>query len=291
LFGHDPRAFARLHRFRKREVARSDVDGRIGGFVKHCSKASRGTLSMSELVESIARIAQAPDVLALRRETLAFIRARGFGGAYFLSPIARDSREGRVLNNMGFDELWARAYRWYLHRVDPLPEVALSRSAPFRWSDAPKLRELSEPERRYMAILARRGMADGLAIPTFGPGSRVGMAGLGLHPDLGSVGPDRVLKLQLAVQASYQRYCDLIAPEAGTEAVLSQREMDVLYWISRGKSNAAIAIILEIAPGTVDTYVRRIFRKFAVTDRVGAVVAAVQHGYVIAGDYRRIARD
>ena len=246
-------------------------------------------MPVSELLDSIARIAAARDVLALRQETLAIARARGFGGVYFLTPIARDSREGRVLTNVGFDELWARAYRWHLHRVDPLPEIALDQSVPFRWSEAPRLRELSGEEQRYMAILARRGMADGLAVVAFGPGSRVAMVGLGLHPDLASVGSDTTLELQIAVQASFQRYCELISPEFSEDTVLSQREMDVLYWITRGKSNAAIATILEIAPGTVDTYVRRIFRKFDVTDRVGAAMAAVKYGYVIAGDYRRIA--
>lgn len=229
-------------------------------------------------------------MLALRRETLAFARARGFGGTYFLTPIARDSREGRVLTNIGFDELWARAYRWYLHRVDPLPDIALERAAPFRWSQAAQLRDLSPEEQRHMAILARRGMADGLIIPTFGPGSRAGLVGLGLHRDFASIGPETELEMQLVSQASYQRYCELIAPEFGSETPLSQREMDVLYWIAQGKSNAAIATILEISAATVDTYVRRIFKKFDVTDRVGAALAAVRYGYVIAGEYRQVSQ-
>lgn len=249
-----------------------------------------GRCHVNGLLHAIARIADAADVLSLRGETLAFARARGFGGAYFLSPIAKDSREGRVLNNMGFDELWARAYRWYLHRVDPLPEIALERGTPFRWSQASALRDLSVEEQRYMAILQRRGMYDGLVIPTYGPGSRVGMAALGLHADLDAIGANDELELQLAMQASYQRYCELVAPEFSGDAVLSQREMDVLYWIARGKSNAAIGTILEISPATVDTYVRRIFRKFDVADRVGAAIAAVRYGYVIAGDYRRVAQ-
>ena len=40
---------------------------------------------------------------------------------------------------------------------------------------------------------------------------------------------------------------------------------------------------------TFSITLRRIFRKFDVTDRVGAAMAAVKYGYVIAGDYRRIA--
>jgi LuxR family transcriptional regulator, quorum-sensing system regulator CciR len=244
---------------------------------------------MSDVLSATADLAAATNVIDVRRRVVEFARSRGFAAMFFISPIAKDSREGRVLANVGFDDTWARAYRRWLHRTDPLPEIALRRSAPFRWSEASKLRTLTAPEQRYLAILAARGMADGLIVPTFGPGSRCGMAGLGLHPNVAALSGAEVLELQIVAQASYARYCDLVSSEFEQDAPLSEREKDVLLWMSRGKSNAAIGIILDISADTVDTYVRRIFRKFSVSDRVAAVMAAVQHGYVIAGNYRKVA--
>lgn len=231
-------------------------------------------------------ITSAGSIMALRQESLDFARSYGFAAVYFVSPIAIDSREGRVLTNIGFDKLWARSYRHYLHRIDPLPELALTRVTPFHWGDVADLRDLNAEERRYMAILERRGMGDGLAVPVFGPGARTGLAGLGLHPDLSSVTEEDEIELRIGMQLSFLRYCEIIAPQFHGGIQLSQREMDVLHWIAKGKSNAAIATILDIAQGTVDTYVRRVFKKFGVVDRIGAVRAAVRHGHIVTGSYR-----
>ncbi|PRY21409.1 DNA-binding CsgD family transcriptional regulator [Aliiruegeria haliotis] len=61
---------------------------------------------------------------------------------------------------------------------------------------------------------------------------------------------------------------------------LSPRQMEVLIWIARGKSNDVIARILGISRHTVDTHVRRIFEKFGTCDRTVAAVRAVAAGLV-----------
>jgi LuxR family transcriptional regulator/LuxR family quorum-sensing system transcriptional regulator CciR len=53
-------------------------------------------------------------------------------------------------------------------------------------------------------------------------------------------------------------------------------------WLARGKSKSVTADILEISPHTVDTTVRRIFRKLGVSDRTSAVMKAVNSGVIPA---------
>ena len=60
--------------------------------------------------------------------------------------------------------------------------------------------------------------------------------------------------------------------------LLSQREVEVLTWVARGKSNGAIADILGISIHTVDTHVRRIMSKLDVASRTTAAVRAAQQG-------------
>ena len=242
---------------------------------------------MPDFLDAVAALAHCNSGPELERASADFIRGRGFGAIYLVSPIGRDTREGRILTNYGFDDTWARAYRRWLHRADPLPEIILTRPQVFRWSQASQFRDLSYEEQRYLAMLKQRGMGDGLIIPLFGPTARCAMAGLGLHPDLDSLSEHGILQLRIFLQMAYLRYCELISAEFEQDAILSSREKDVLLWMSRGKSNAAIATILDISTDTVDTYVRRIFKKFEVKDRVAAVLAAVRHGYVIAANYPR----
>ena len=61
---------------------------------------------------------------------------------------------------------------------------------------------------------------------------------------------------------------------------LSEREMEVLECVVKGKSNKEIAGLLGISHQTVKNHVTSILRKFGVEDRTQAVVYALKHGWV-----------
>ncbi len=61
---------------------------------------------------------------------------------------------------------------------------------------------------------------------------------------------------------------------------LSQRELDVLQALVKGRSNKEIAAALGISEPTVKTHLQNLFAKLGVQDRVGAVIAAIKHGIV-----------
>ncbi|MEM9263540.1 MAG: helix-turn-helix transcriptional regulator, partial [Pseudomonadota bacterium] len=61
---------------------------------------------------------------------------------------------------------------------------------------------------------------------------------------------------------------------------LSERESQILRWVARGKSNASVSQILGISPNTVDTYMRRIYDKLDVADRVTASLRGVALGLI-----------
>lgn len=64
------------------------------------------------------------------------------------------------------------------------------------------------------------------------------------------------------------------APLAG----LTPREGDVMHWLSRGKTDAEIAALLEISPRTVHKHLEHVYVKLGVETRTAAVVRALAMG-------------
>ena len=57
---------------------------------------------------------------------------------------------------------------------------------------------------------------------------------------------------------------------------LTEREAEVLLWISRGKANREISEILGISPRTVNKHLEQIFEKMGIENRASAAAAAVK---------------
>jgi DNA-binding CsgD family transcriptional regulator len=69
---------------------------------------------------------------------------------------------------------------------------------------------------------------------------------------------------------------DQCAVEAFASLKLTPREAEVLFWISQGKSNHDIGIILGAKTGTICKHVEHIFDKLNVENRTAAAVVALE---------------
>jgi DNA-binding CsgD family transcriptional regulator len=57
---------------------------------------------------------------------------------------------------------------------------------------------------------------------------------------------------------------------------LTRREAEVLFWMTQGKTNAEIAVLLTISAGTVRKHVEHIYEKLEVQSRAAAVAVALK---------------
>jgi DNA-binding NarL/FixJ family response regulator len=61
---------------------------------------------------------------------------------------------------------------------------------------------------------------------------------------------------------------------------LTDRELEVLQLLVKGRSNKEIAVSLTLSEDTVKTHLKTLFSKLGVNDRTQAAIQAVQHGIV-----------
>jgi len=114
-------------------------------------------------------------------------------------------------------------------------------------------------------------VGDGINIPLYGPKGRKGYLFItfeSVTKDNASILP---YKVQALAQIIHTRYC-LLTENMQTNAKLTPREAEVLELVSFGKTNIDIGNILQISANTVAVYVKRVFIKLNVSDRVSAAM-------------------
>ena len=131
--------------------------------------------------------------------------------------------------------------------------------------------------KKMLAMLQGLGIFDAFMIPVYGPYNINGVISFGFSQSCSNLQAVDRFRLE-AVSSSIHHRLVRYYMNSTREKDLSARELEVLKWISRGKTRLEISMILDLQPASVDTYTRRIFKKLGVNDRVSAALTAVFEG-------------
>ena len=229
-----------------------------------------------DLTRFMDRSAAATSPRALWNAALDFLHGRGVRMVSY-HHFSADGGARQQIATDGFPEDWVCHYiKDELYRVDPIPEIAAQSMRPFRWSEVGTLATLARRQQAYLEEMRDWKLGDGLAFQVYGPGLRNGYVGLGFGTEPVPVDAKMITQFQFAAQIAHQRYCEMTdAHRHAPRYDLSPREREILTWIAKGKSNAAISSILSISPHTVDTHLRRIYDKLDVADRTSAAIVGL----------------
>lgn len=137
-----------------------------------------------------------------------------------------------------------------------------------------------ELSQKVLKLLKAQNMKPGLRVATYGPKQRSSI--FDIAQPSGADGMDGFPKslstrhIQIACQAAHLRLCELKRTERLHDIQLSKREKEVLSAVVDGLRNSEIARKMNLSKHTIDSYLRRIFLKLNVRDRVEAAVKCVE---------------
>jgi DNA-binding CsgD family transcriptional regulator len=231
----------------------------------------------------LRRIASATTLPLLWRQMTRYFSRHGFDGVSYYWVRTSTNLPATVPLQHGFSKEEIELYLSFdFQRLDIVPRAALAAGMPIRWTDVWRSSELTSEEREFLGSMRAINFSDGFSMPCYGPNNRNAVVGISkMRPDA-DTSPSHMSLLHFAAQAAHLRICALFADEVTRDRQLSTREKEILDWVARGKSNGVIAEILAISPGTVDTYMRRIYEKLEVSDRTSAAVKGVGLGLIAA---------
>jgi DNA-binding CsgD family transcriptional regulator len=231
----------------------------------------------------LRRISDAPSLPLIWRHMTRYFRRHGFSASSYYIVRSGSNLPAAVPLQDGFSHEEVEAYLSFdFQRLDIVPRIALAAGVPVRWREAWASVQTTPEEREFLAALRAVHFPDGYSLPCYGPGNRNAVVSICNRKDETETSKAELTRMQFAAQAAHLRICALFADEVALDRQLSSREKEILDWVARGKSNTVIADILEISPGTVDTYMRRIYEKLDVSDRTSAAVKGVGLGLIAA---------
>jgi DNA-binding CsgD family transcriptional regulator len=166
-------------------------------------------------------------------------------------------------------------------RIDPVLIHAANKVGMFEWKEIPRYLELRKKQRLCLNLGEEAGLNNGLGILMRGPCNQT--AGIALataeKKDAFDGNLDLISAYSHHFYAAFKRLNERPAP-AGPNLFLTEKERDVLSMVLHGRSDAAIADRLHMSVHTVDSHMRKIFRKLEVNNRTMAVVKALTLGLV-----------
>lgn len=201
--------------------------------------------------------------------------------SYHFTPIfERQTSRRAVIHTHGFPLEWLELYQRADFRAhDPVPRRTFKCADLLTWRDAETYEPNTPEQDAYFTAMKAHGLEYGFGLPLYGPRARNAYASFDFGKPIDELEQTTIIQIRGVARAAHIKLCRLLEQEQDVPD-LSDRELQVLSWIARGKSNTDIATILSLSPETVRTYAKRVYTKLGVYDRVGATVRGLKLGLV-----------
>lgn len=235
---------------------------------------------MQEFAAEMERLDDCEMILAY---VYAFASQRGVTAFSYhcFPPFETANSKNTYVHAMGFSLRWQSAYIGErLILSDPIPDLTFANPPILTWEKAMTLSEGDPVATQFFTRLRQEGLENGVSFSLYGPKARYGYASMIFDKATQDLPGGLIALLHGVMQSAHLRIAQITAAKEEKTSDLSERELEVLRWMAQGKSASDIATILAISPDTVKTYVKRLYEKLQVGDRVAAAVKGLRLGLI-----------
>ncbi len=165
---------------------------------------------------------------------------------------------------------------------DPVYQRALVTPQPFAWEEAEK-QDTSQLGQKVMNEAREAGLYNGIGLSIHRPFGRIIGMGFASSEKNVEFSPDTTSVVYAAANQFFMVYADLMKLSnmgLSDQVNLTEREREVLLWLSRGNSKSKVADKMCVSESTVKRHCEHIFFKLKVNNVTLAVFKAVRMGLI-----------
>lgn len=152
-------------------------------------------------------------------------------------------------------------------------------SVPFRWREA--YVALSEDQIAHVERSRSYGLKFGICFPILQVRTAPGLMSLGRAEDFNLTMQDSVV-LEVLVRKTFERMFEVVEmPQIEKTLTLTDREREVLTFVSRGKTNWEIGTIMGISEYSVRDYLKDLSKRMGTSNRTHTVTKAIRLGLIL----------
>ena len=167
--------------------------------------------------------------------------------------------------------------------LDPVLLACQRTNVGFGWDQLPALIRLTEAHRQIIAMTKRAGIGDGFTVPANVPGELSGSCNFAMKT--GRHAPrDSFSMAQLIGSFAFQAAREIVARSRGcvefAKVELTERQLECIVLVARGKTDWEISKILNISEETVKQHIANARERYDVPKRMQVVLRALYDGLV-----------
>ncbi|MGH1376252.1 MAG: helix-turn-helix transcriptional regulator [Alphaproteobacteria bacterium] len=247
-------------------------------------------ISLEQFIERTNAASSAEDVFSLYQQVL-----KQYGYDSICYCLVTDHPSLGLKANHGimqnYSEEWVNHYNKSEYKsIDPVLQYCFSTNRPFTWQGLMDTEKLLDDERLLMNEAKEAKLLDGVAVPIHGVNGELAAIGLANTSGNVEVTKDTLSKVRAISFQFHMAYAEKesMVEQEYTNVKLTDREREILLWVSEGKSDPVIADIIGVSYPTIRYHMNNVFHKLNVNERTLAVVKAIRHGLILPSYISRL---